>query len=266
MEPLASFRAGLASVTFRKLPAETVARLAAEAGLAVIEWGGDIHVPHGELAVARATGALSRELGLATTYGSYYRVGVSEEDGLAFSAVLDSAVALSASTIRVWAGNRGSSEISDRDFDRAVADARRVTALAATAGIRIAFERHGGTLTDTDASHRRLLAACRGPDTFTYWQPDITQSVAENVASLHSLLPRLAHVHVFFWSSPPVRRWPLAAGAAVWAHYCEVLRTSRNRHDLLLEFVADDDPLAFRADAATLRRWVEALNVLGASG
>lgn len=266
MNPSAPLHAGLVSVTFRKLPAEAVAQLAAEAGLAVIEWGGDLHVPHGDVATAKRIGALSRELGLATTYGSYYRVGVSEQNGLTFAAVLDSAAALSATTIRVWAGDRGSRESGEADFDRIVNDAHRITALAAAAGIRVAFERHGGTLTDTDASHHRLLAACREPQTFTYWQPDIAQSVAENAASLRRLLDRLAHVHVFHWTGPQIRRWPLAAGAAAWAHYFEVLRTSTTAHDLLLEFVANDDPAAFRADAATLRRWLESMNTPLAGG
>ena len=38
-------RPGLCSVTFRELDAERVVELAAEAGLACVEWAGDVHVP-----------------------------------------------------------------------------------------------------------------------------------------------------------------------------------------------------------------------------
>ena len=40
---------GLLSVTFRHLPFERIIELAAEAGLDGIEWGGDVHVPPGDL-------------------------------------------------------------------------------------------------------------------------------------------------------------------------------------------------------------------------
>jgi 3-dehydroshikimate dehydratase len=40
---------GLVSVTFRKLSPQEIIALTAEAQLQVIEWGGDIHVPHGDI-------------------------------------------------------------------------------------------------------------------------------------------------------------------------------------------------------------------------
>ena len=55
---------GLVSVTFRKLtPAEIVA-LVKQAGLKGIEWGGDLHVPHGDLVRAREVRELTHEGGL----------------------------------------------------------------------------------------------------------------------------------------------------------------------------------------------------------
>jgi hypothetical protein len=42
-------RTGLVSVTFRQLSAEEIIKLVVCAGLEGIEWGGDIHVPHGDL-------------------------------------------------------------------------------------------------------------------------------------------------------------------------------------------------------------------------
>ncbi|MET0262082.1 MAG: sugar phosphate isomerase/epimerase, partial [Rariglobus sp.] len=70
---------GLVSVTFRKLSPNEVAGLVKKAGLKGIEWGGDIHVPHGDLARAREVRELTLEHGLKTAaYGSYYRAGQSE--------------------------------------------------------------------------------------------------------------------------------------------------------------------------------------------
>jgi 3-dehydroshikimate dehydratase len=56
---------GLCSVSFRALPAAEVAERAAAAGLSAIEWGGDVHVPAGDLAMARAVARLSAGHGLA---------------------------------------------------------------------------------------------------------------------------------------------------------------------------------------------------------
>src|SRR5690242_18609852 len=96
---------GLVSVTFRQLPPQQIVELAAQGGLAAIEWGGDVHVPHGELQTARRVLERTRQAGLqVAAYGSYYRVGVSPAQGLAFESVLETALALQAPTIRVWAG------------------------------------------------------------------------------------------------------------------------------------------------------------------
>ncbi|MEL7086971.1 MAG: hypothetical protein AAGL98_00775 [Planctomycetota bacterium] len=63
---------GLVSVTFRKLTPTQICELAADAGLQGIEWGGDVHVPAGDVGAAKAVAALTRARGLAVAaYGSY---------------------------------------------------------------------------------------------------------------------------------------------------------------------------------------------------
>jgi len=97
------FTAGLVSVTFRKLTPEHIVDLVAEAGLTGIEWGGDIHVPHGDLTAASRVRSFTEQAGLRTSaYGSYYRVGQNEPDENSFDRVLETAQALDAPTIRVW--------------------------------------------------------------------------------------------------------------------------------------------------------------------
>ena len=80
-------RGGLVSITFRKLSARAIIELVTRADLTGIEWGGDVHVPHGEINTAREIAQMTQAAGLlVAAYGSYYRVGVSEADGLAFDA------------------------------------------------------------------------------------------------------------------------------------------------------------------------------------
>ena len=249
---------GLVSVTFRKLaPAEVVA-LVREAGLKGIEWGGDLHVPHGDIARAREVSELTHEAGLAVAaYGSYYRAGHSEEHGLPFQQVLDTALELNAPLIRVWAGTVGSDSADDNIRWRVAADLRRIADQAAKAGVRVATEFHGGTLTDTNDSANQLLVEADHANLHTYWQPLMGMDDATCLGGLELLAPRLSHLHVYHWQTVQDRR-PLAEGTARWQKFlAQVKRLPGDRY-AMLEFVTDDQPDNFRRDAATLREWLQA--------
>ena len=98
-------------MTFRQLPVERIIALTAQAHLDGIEWGGDVHVRHGDIPIAHRVAQATADAGLVVAaYGSYYRVAESEGEGLPFELVLDSAQALGAPLIRVWAGKRGSDD------------------------------------------------------------------------------------------------------------------------------------------------------------
>ena len=251
-------RVGLVSVTFRRLPPETIAQEAADAGLGAIEWGGDVHAPHGDIHRARQIGAWSRDLGLDVSYGSYYRVGESEAQGLAFEAVLGSTIALGAKMVRVWAGSRGPEAVEAAGWGRVVEDAQRIAAMAATHEVTIAFERHANTLTATPDAHRQLLERLPSPNIATFWQPDFCAPVEENAGALRNVLSRLTTVHVFNYNPPTAQFLPLSASGDTWLPLLSILRESPRSHDLMIEFVADGSFESLRADAAVLLRWIEA--------
>lgn len=88
------FFAGLASLSFRGESAESVIELAKANALDGIEWGGDIHVPVGDVERAIEVGEKTREAGLAVfSYGSYYRLGEAENPRREFGRVLETAAA-----------------------------------------------------------------------------------------------------------------------------------------------------------------------------
>jgi sugar phosphate isomerase/epimerase len=248
---------GLVSITFRALtPAEIVA-LVRQAGLHGIEWGGDIHVPHGNVARAREVRALTQDAGLnVAAYGSYYRAAASEAAGLTFASVLESAVALGAPVIRVWAGPAGSAAASPELRSQVVADLRRISTLAATVGVGVSLEFHNGTLTDTGPSTVQLLAEVNHPNLSTYWQPPLDQDTAAGLADLRSLLPRLTHVHVYHWRPGSIERLPLAEGAGRWRSFLDLAATAAGGRCAMLEFVEGDAPASFLRDAATLKSWL----------
>jgi 3-dehydroshikimate dehydratase len=236
---------GLVSVTFRQLAASEIVALAVEHGMRAVEWGGDVHVPTGDLAAARDVAGRCADAGIAVeAYGSYYRAAGD------FEPVLETALALGAPRIRVWAGQRGSAEETDRP---AVVDALRKAAESASgAGVELAVEYHAGTLTDTLASALDLFR--EAPELKPYWQPPIGSSIEDALEALPALRPVAAHV--FSWDDTG-RRLPLAARAELWQPVLAGLATLPGTRYALLEFVRDDDPAAFAEDAAVLRGWLD---------
>jgi sugar phosphate isomerase/epimerase len=248
-------QAGLCSVTFRALPTDAIVDLAVETGLAGIEWGGDVHAPPGDLERAAAIARRCAEAGIATpSYGSYLVAGEADQP---ITAVLDTASALGATTVRVWAG-RSSPDLADAAARHRVAGHLAALADRASAhGLTVALEFHPGTLTETVDSTLALLADAGDDRLRSYWQPRGGQPVDESLAEIDALAGRLAHLHVFWWDGRGTRL-PLADGEGLWRE--AFVRASRREDGFdryaFLEFVADDDPDAFRRDSAALRRFL----------
>lgn len=251
--------AGLVSVTFRQLDPAAIVSLAGANGLELIEWGGDLHVPHGDIAVAREVSRITRDAGLGVqAYGSYYKLGAEAETGLAFEPVLRTAAALGAPVIRVWAGVLGSDKADEETWGRVADDARRTANLASGEGIRIALEFHGGTLNDTPEAARRLWKELDDPAILSLWQPLQTLGRKDQDESLGIILPRLSHFHVFQWIPPePVVRRPLEEGRGEWSFWIRKIRESGRRIPALLEFLPEDDLLKLPAEAASLRTFLD---------
>jgi hypothetical protein len=249
-------RAGLTSVTFRKLSPMEIISLASESSLEGIEWGGDVHVPPGDSETAQRIGTLTREAGLEiSSYGSYYRLGVSsKEEG---DRVLTSAVELKASIVRVWAGNLGSADASPEIRSAIIEDALSLAERAESRGLKIACEWHGGTVTDTLESAMQLLKAVDHPAFGTYWQPRNGQPVESRLSDLKEIAPYLMGLHVFQWGAKGERE-PLSAAEDLWPPCLhQVAEAASIRLFAHLEFVANDAPLQMREDAATLQGWIK---------
>ncbi len=247
-------RTGLVSVTFRQLPADEVAEVAAKAGLAAIEWGGDVHVPLGNLVAAKRVKALSEVHGLEiAAYGSYLRAGSVDREEM--RSAVATAEALGAPRMRVWAGNVGTSDAGVGDRMAVTRGLAELADVAATAGIEVALEFHRNTLTDEVDSTITLLLDVGAPNLKTYWQPPVDLDDAECLAQLEALMPWLSTVHVFSWW-PSNTRLPLAARASLWRPVLDRLAAEPREINALLEFVADDSQDQFAKDAADLHSWV----------
>lgn len=249
-------KAGLVSISFRKNSVAEVVEMARVAGLSSIEWGGDIHVPHGNLEAARSAAAMTIDHGMqVSAYGSYLRLG--SEEGPSIEEVIETASILEAPTVRVWAGRKGSADTTPAVREKVVASALKAADLAQERGMTISYEFHGGTLTDTTASAVELLSETDHPAVRTFWQPPVGQSEEDCLESLAAVLPRLSNVHAFHWWPTSSDRFPLAQGLAPWRKYLAVIQRAGHSPHVSLEFMPDGKPESLPGEAATLTTLLE---------
>ena len=282
------FVAGLCSVTLRASSPGEVVDVATAAGLAALEWGGDVHVPAGDLSAAAAVAERTTAAGLSVaSYGSYLFAdpALADDD---IGRVVDTAAALGAPWIRVWCPF-GVEPGAPADLVAGVAATlARIAVRAVDVGCAAYVEFHGQTLTATEASAAAVLAAAAaacessvaGP--WSAWQPpywDRTRptgsvdgasaatggvepaarrpAVDDDVVGIGRLAPRLAHLHVYAWDHDGGRA-PLASQADAWVRRIRAAAGAGPVDEVgprlaLLEFVPDDEPDAVASEAATLQ-------------
>lgn len=244
---------GFTTVTFRGKNLEELVRIAEKSGAAGIEWGGDVHVAPGDPETARRAAELTRQAGLEVlSYGSYYRTD--DPAGEGFLPVLESARALGAKLIRVWAGEKAPGQADAEYRARVAASARAIADMAKPYGITVAFEYHRNTLTQDAGSALALLEAVGRDNVKCYWQPNPDITPQENRAELKKMLPYLCCVHVFHWTGANVRH-PLAEGEQDWQGYLAEI-AGNGQVNFVLEFCKDDDDSQFVEDIGTLREWL----------
>jgi sugar phosphate isomerase/epimerase len=245
-------RLGLVSVTFRQLAPREIVDLVKQAGLEAIEWGGDVHVPHGDNRRAQEVRAMTEDAGLQiAAYGSYYRAG----QGVSFDEILNTASALNAPTIRIWAGVKSSNNATVEERERIVKDIQQACQEAEMHGMTVSLEYHRGTLTDEIESCMSLVQEVGHDNLRLYWQPDTLVPHRQRVEDLNMVRMHVSHVHVFQWTREhdETVRHELKAGEPEWLEYLHQLRA--NDGYKLIEFVKDDSPEQFLLDAATLKGW-----------
>ncbi|AWT60616.1 MAG: 3-dehydroshikimate dehydratase [Candidatus Moanabacter tarae] len=251
---------GLLSVTFRRLHPDKIIDLVQRASLSGIEWGGDIHIPHGDLKRAQETRRRTENAGLQIfAYGSYYRSVASEEEGLSFNTILETAIALGAPIIRIWAGRRGSAEV-DRKYRTLIAENIRAIGNTTQAqNIQVVLEFHSNTLTDSADSALCLIREVAHPNIKLSWQPPHAESTGIRLEGLKKILPYLLNLHVFHWKSGngKLDRRPLNEGVDDWTTYLKVVNSPFRQCAAMLEFVRGDSPDQFLQDADTLRQLIE---------
>jgi len=237
---------GLVSATFKGRPVDDVLKIAKEAGLSAIEWSENHHIPKGDLAFAKDVAKRTRDCGLELAgYGSYYRLG----QGMEIRESLDTAAAMGASQMRIWAGSKASSEVAEDERKALIEELSRAAEIAGSYNIVLNLEWHKNTLTDTNRSGLDVLEKVGSPYLRTLWQPTQALSFDERAEGLSMIAPYLSYLHVYYWDESGRR--PLEEGIEHWRRYFSLLEN--RKHYALLEFVLGDSEEQFLSDAKILK-------------
>lgn len=244
---------GLVSISFRSMTVEEIARSAKDAGLCAIEWGGDVHVPHGDVKAAEHAAAVSAKYNLKIQhYGSYYKIGYSAPE--LFSKVLESAKILGSPIIRVWAGEGIHPDtLSDIDYRRIVEDAKRICDMAGE--IIIATECHNDTLTENYNYALQFFKDVNRKNLKTLWQPNQNKGFEYDLEAIDALDPYIVGVHVFNWEGSKPEKYPLALGTKKWSEYMHKL--SKKELNYMLEFMPDDKIESLSQEVETLDLFIK---------
>ncbi len=240
---------GLVSVSFRPYAPEEILAAMVGARLDAIEWGSDVHAPCHDRERLLHISALQKEMGIrCSSYGTYFRVGKdAPADILPY---IEAAKLLGCDILRIWCGTKGSADCTEADFLAICRDSRAIAAYAEAAGVKICFEFHVGTYTDTAKSAIRLMEAVHSPHLRMYWQPSQFRSDEENLRETRMIAPYVEMIHVFNWSG--AGKFPLSEAIPLWRDYLSAFDGKR-QIGCLLEFMPDGRP-------ETLPRETEALN------
>lgn len=245
-------RLGLVSTTFRQLEAEDIIKFAKKMKIDAIEWSADKHVTAGDLRRAEQVRELCCDADVAiAAYGSLYHVGATDSPAASFAAVLQTAKALSAGNIRVWAGVKPSDKAGDEDLMRFLHEARLIADMAGEEGMTLSFEYHPNTLFDNYIIVNGLLDKMARSNVRLNWQPNQTTSMIYNIYELKMLLRHIQNVHVFYRSALN-ECLPLIEGKDSWQQYIKILKTNDDRV-LLLEHIPGGGQEALENDFTLLR-------------
>ncbi len=252
---------GLCSISFRDKSVDEIISLAVEAGLEAVEWGGDVHVPHGEVELAREVRKKTLEAGLKiNSYGSYYNTG--GEGNPPFEDVAATARALGAETIRIWAGPCDREKADEALVRKVLEDISRCADRAEAEGMTLSYEYHMNTFTNTDANAQLLGKEIDRESVRFYWQPPHHNSDGENLKGISALIDRVTNVHVFHWllkQDGSIDRRMLEEGRNRWISFLRPFLGRKGDTYAFLEFCRHDDRENFLKDAAVFREILSSL-------
>jgi len=239
---------GMTSLTLRNENVENVIKYAKIAGLDGIEWGvSDGHVILGDNEHLKKIKRLSKENEIEIfSVGSYCHMTDRDE----CVQTVHSAAVLGASVIRIWAGGKSPCECDEEYKNQIIENTIFMAEEAEKYNIKLGFEYHGYTLTETAESAVEVIKSIDRKNVGLYWQPDREISVEENLKNRNLVLPYLVgNMHV--------QNHTKAYGYGLLSDMTDRLHAyfddiKEKPYNLMIEFVKDGMPENLIKDAEIL--------------
>ncbi len=245
------YNLGLVSISFRDKSPEEIVQYMKKAGLTHIEWGSDVHAPNGDKKRLEEIALLQKKEGIfCSSYGTYFRLGVNDINEL--QAYISAAKILGTDILRLWCGNKGFSEYSEKEEEFLFEQCRKAAEIAEKNEVTMCLECHNNTFTDCKEGAIKLMKSINSPYFRMYWQPNQHKSIDENKRYIRLLSSFTRHIHVFNWEADS--RYPLADSISLWKEYLSYLNKDTT---LLLEFMPDDNISSLSGEAESLRKIAE---------
>ena len=241
---------GLVSVSFRQLSALEIIKLMKAEGIALVEWGSDVHAPKDDIEKLGQIAELQKEYGIkCSSYGTYFRVGTTPIEEL--ESYIKAAKILGTDVLRIWCGNKDSEEYSEDEKQRLFDECRKLSVIAEQNGAVLCLECHGWTYTNRLSSALEIMEAVNSDSFKMYWQPNQLRSYEENLMYAEKIAKYTVNIHVFNWEVED--KFPLIEAKAEWRKYLKKFGGSEN---LLLEFMPDGKPESLSTEYAALKEIV----------
>lgn len=186
---------GFTTTTFRNIKdVKKIVKIASDAGVDCVEWGGDIHVK--DVTTAKYVKNLCDDAKIKiSSYGSYYRVGSKKEKE--WKKICEIASAMGASSVRVWLGKADSEKTDETTYRNLVNDAKSICSVASEYGLIVCPECHDNTYNNNTDAFLKIRKDI-GCDNFgTYFQSRYKKK-AYDLDRIERTLPYIQSVHVSY--------------------------------------------------------------------
>lgn len=245
-------KAGLCSVSFRKLSPRMICQAAADAGLSCIEWGSDVHMPIKNPQRLQEIVQLQQEFGISCcSYGTYFYLGSTPIEEL--SDYIRVAKILGTNILRLWCGKKNRESTTEEEKAILFDHCRRAAKKAEEENVILCLECHRNTYTETKEGALELMEYVNSKHFRMYWQPSSIHTIEENLRYARPLSPYTYHLHVQYHEDGKLQ--PLEAGIQIWQKY---MKEFPGEHCVLLEFMPDHQVSSLPAQAKALYEIIEA--------
>ena len=239
---------GMTSLTFRNDGISKVFEYAKKAGIQGIEWGiSEKHIKIGDGESVELVKRLSKENGIEIlSLGSYCDMTDFNES----ITILETAQNLNAPIIRLWAGNKASDVCNKDEYNLIVENTRKLADMAEKLSIKLCFEYHAYTLTDSADEAVKLAKTINKDNVGLYWQPQGQLGYEQNKEAFEKVKPYvLKNIHLNNYCEETGYGYL----SDIFENLCGYF-IHDNDYNFIVEFVKDSSVESLIADANTIRK------------